>query len=71
MKFLLACLVLWPALLCMAQESQTFKPVFIVDREMVSQEEVEKLARNGWVKTMHNGVNDETFSELQKLHGDA
>lgn len=55
----------------MAQESQTFKPVFIVDREMVSQEEVEKLARNGWVKTMHNGVNDETFSELQKLHGDA
>jgi len=52
-----------------AQETKNFEPVFIVNQEIVSKEKVEEYARTGAVKAMHNGVSEEKFQELKKIHG--
>lgn len=53
-----------------AQTGQKFDPIFIVNQEIVSQEKVEEYAEKGLIKKMSNGVSDEQFIELKKIHGD-
>ncbi|WP_340065712.1 TlpA disulfide reductase family protein [Ascidiimonas aurantiaca] len=53
-----------------AQEIKNFEPVFIVNEKIVSKEKVEEYARKGAVKAMQNGISDEKFRELKKIHGD-
>lgn len=53
-----------------AQTKPSFEPIFVANQAIISQAEAEAFVSQGAVKTMHNGVTDEQFQALKRLHGD-
>lgn len=70
MKVLLIAFSLMCSQMVFAQAGKKFDPIFIVNQEIVSQKKIEEYAQKGLIKKMYNGVNDEQFLELKKIHGD-
>lgn len=53
-----------------AQTEKKFQPIFIVNDEIVSKEKVEEYFKQGYIKEMSNGVNDEKYALLKEKYGD-